>query len=282
MRTRSAIALFSVLALGCGAGSTGPDSTATAAAGGDQGTTTQAPIDGPLGSTQIVVEIGGRSIILPNVALCLVTDEQVEISASAAGGTTGVTVSWRADQPPAQTSIVYVDLGLPGTFVTGPDVSADSPPLVTVSGKTAEIVAELHDAALDRPPVSMRLLARCPDSPGEDAPPPTAPPGDPSGNASVSVDGVTYEFGIQGDCNFTADSITLNVVDADGNALDLIVIGETGFLTFSVTGRQWVAGLSGEPVQPTFDGGRLSWSGAAFETFGEEEMPLSFSVECAP
>jgi hypothetical protein len=92
-----------------------------------------------------VLEVGGRSVTLPNVALCLVTQEQVEISASAAGGTAGVTVSWRADQPPAQASIVYTDLGSALTLVAGPDVSADSPAQVTVTGDAVEIVAELHD-----------------------------------------------------------------------------------------------------------------------------------------
>lgn len=281
MQARMAIALISMLAVGCGAGPAGPDANPTATSGGNGAALTQAPIEDPIGGAPIVVEIGDRSIALPDIALCLVTNEQVEISASAANGTTGLTVTWHADEPPTQTSIIFVDAGS-GTYVAGPDVSADSPPSVVVDGHTLEIMAELHDPALGRPPQSMRLRATCPDSPGEGARPPTEPPADTSGLASVSVDGMTYEFGIHGDCAFTADSVTLSVGDADGNSLDLIVIGETGFLTFNVPGRQWVAGYSGEPVQPTNDGGRLTWSGSASETSGGGEMPLTFSVACAP
>ncbi|HUG48042.1 MAG TPA: hypothetical protein VMP67_06480 [Candidatus Limnocylindria bacterium] len=232
--------------------------------------------------TQIVLEISGRSILLPNVAVCLVTDAQVEISASDASRTAGLTVSWRADQPPEQTRITWIDPGSGGTLVTGPDVSTDSPPAVIVSGHSVEIVTEAHDPVTGRPSQSMRILADCPDTPRDEPAAPTQPPAGPSGSASFTTNGREYTFEFGELCEISSGSATAVLTDAEGNSFDLIVMGQTGFFTVTIgSGEQWTAGYTGEPVQPTISGSSATWSGTAFETYSQREADASLSVECA-
>lgn len=232
------------------------------------------------GGARIVLELGGRSINLPNVALCDVTDEQVEISASATGGTAGVVVSWRADQPPEQTIINYVDLGSALTLVAGPDVSADSPPQVVVNGDEVEITGDVHDPATGRPSQTIRIVASCPPTPPQQPAPPTAAPAGAAGRASVTLAGTDYTFEVGELCEIGDSVATVSLTDVAGNSFDLIVMGQTGFVTISASGEQWVAGLSGEPVRPAFSGSTASWSGQAVETFSQREAGTTFTVEC--
>jgi len=245
---------------------------------GSASTPSTAPGNGSAGETQIVFEDGGRSIILPNVALCLVTPDHVEISASAAGGTAGLTVSWRADQTPQQTSIVWTDLASAATYVAGPDVSADSPPQVVVSGHAVEILAELHDPALGRPSRNVRITASCPDTTVD----PTGPPDDPSitGRGSVTVGGTTYEFDIAEQCDIGDGRIGVNLSDAAGNNLSLVAIGPTAFMTMNVDGEQWLAGLSGVPIEFVISGSSASWSGTLTQADTNNQAPASLEVTC--
>jgi hypothetical protein len=245
---------------------------------GGASTPSTAPGNGSAGGTQIVFEDGGRSTILPNVALCLVAPDRVEISASAAGGTAGLTVSWRADQPPQQTSIVWTDLASAATYVAGPDVSADSPPQVAVSGHTVEILAELHDPALGRPSRNVRITASCPDATVD----PTGPPDDPSvsGHGSVTVGGMTYEFDIAEQCDIGDGRIGVNLSDAEGNILSVVAIGPTAFMTMSVDGEQWLAGLTGTPMEFVISGSSATWSGTLAQADTSNQSPASLEVTC--
>ncbi len=239
--------------------------------------------DGTATETQIVVELSGRSITLLNVALCVVSDDRVEISASAAGGTAGVTVSWFADQPPERTSIVYVDLGSALTLVAGPDVSADSPPQVSVSGHTVEILSDVHDPATGRPSQTIRILATCPDTARDEPDAPTQPPAGANGSASFTADSREHTFKLAELCEISGGSATASLTDAEGNGFNLIVMGQTGFFTVTIgAGEQWTAGLAGEAVQPSISGSSASWSGTALETYSQREAPASFGVECLP
>ena len=245
---------------------------------GGASTPSTAPSNGAAGETQIIFEDGGRSIILPNVALCLVAPDLVEISASAAGGTAGLTVSWRADQPPQQTSIVWTDLASAATYVAGPDVAADSPPQVAVSGHTVEILAELHDPALGRPSRSVRITANCPDATVD----PTGPPDEPSvsGHGSVTVGGMTYEFDIAEQCDIGDGRIGVNLSDAEGNGLSVVAIGPTACMTMIVDGEQWLAGLTGVPMEFVISGSSATWSGTLASSGTSNQSPASLEVTC--
>jgi hypothetical protein len=285
LRFPAVLVLLAAILAGCGGGApaTTPDPGRAEPTSGGPGPAADPvpPADGPTGETQIVLEIGGRSILLPNIAICSVSGEGVEISASDAARTAGLTVSWRADREPAETSIIWIDPAARGALVAGPDVSAESSPEVGVSGHTVEIVTELHDQIAGRPSLPVRILASCPDSPAEPDSP-TQPPVGSSGRASFTADGREHSFDFSELCQIGSDSATAYLTDAEGSSFDLIVMGQTGFFTVTMAGgEQWSAGLSGEPVQPSITGSSASWSGTAFETYSQLEAPASFGVECA-
>jgi hypothetical protein len=229
-----------------------------------------------------VLEVGGRSVTLPNVALCLVTQEQVEISASAAGGTAGVTVSWRADQPPAQASIVYTDLGSALTLVAGPDVSTDSAPQVTVTGDTVEIVAELHDPALGRPSQVIRLLANCPERAGDKPVGPTGGPSVIGGRANVQIGDQGYEFTHGELCVVSGDEVSVHLTAGEASTLNITVVGNVGFLTVTLPSAQWTSGFTGEPVQFSVSGSVATWSGTVIGSGAGSEQQATVTVECTP
>ena len=285
VRTLVLAALLAACAAPAGQPTQPPGATPTLPAGGGPANPTGggsaptiAPGNGSPGETLIVVEDGGRSVILPNVALCSVTPDLVEISASAAGGTAGLTVSWRADQAPQQTSIVWTDLASAATYVAGPDVSADSPPQVVVSGHTVEILAELHDPALGRPSRSVRITASCPDTTVD----PTGPPDDPSvtGRGSVTVGGTAYEFTIAEQCDIGDGVIGVNLSNAKSNSLSVVAIGPTAFMIMIVDGEQWQAGLSGAPMEFVISGSSASWSGTLEQADTSNQSPASLEVTC--
>jgi hypothetical protein len=207
-----------------------------------------------------------------------VAPDRVEISASAAGGTAGLTVSWRADQPPAEASIIYVDAGSAITLVAGPDVSADSPPQVSVSGHTVEILAELHDPVLGRPSQAIRIAASCPRTMVD----PTGLPEDPSvtGRGSVTVGGMTYEFAVADQCEIRDGVIGVNLSDDAGNNLSVVAMGPTAFMTMNVNGKQWVAGLTGVPLEFAVSGSSVTWSGTLPEADTDNQSPASLEVTC--
>jgi len=284
IRTLVLTALLAACAAPAGQPTQPPGATPTLPAGGGPANPTgggsaptTAPGYGSPGETMIVFEDGGRSIILPNVAVCSVAPDRVEISASAAGGTAGLTVSWRADQPPHQTSITWID-GAAGTYVAGPDVSADSPPQVAVSGHTLEILAVLHDPALGRPARDVRITASCPGTTVD----PADPPDDPSvsGRGSVTVGGTTYEFDIAEQCDIGDARIGVNLSDAEGNSLSLVAIGPTAFMTMDVDGAQWLAGLTGIPMEFVISGSSASWSGTLAQADTSDQSPASLEVTC--
>lgn len=254
---------------------------ATPAAGGPA-STEGPPGGGPVGGTQIVLEVGGRSITLPSIALCHVTDESVELSASAAGGAAGVTVSWRADQPPAQASIIYVDLASAITLVAGPDVSADSPPQFTVRGETVEIIADVHDPALNRPSQNIRLLASCPETAGDKPLGPTGGPSVIGGRANVQIGDKVYEFAEGELCVVSGDQVSVHLTAGEASSLNITVVGNVGFLTVTLPSAQWTSGFTGEPVQFSVIGSVATWSGTVIGSGTGTEQQASVTVECTP
>ena len=200
-------------------------------------------------------------------------------SGPAAGGVVnGTLAEGTITAADAGNGCAWTDLASALTLVAGPDVSADAPPQVVVSGHTVEILAELHDPALGRPSRNVRITASCPGTTVD----PTGPPDDPSitGRGSVTVGGTTYEFDVAEQCDIGDGRIGVNLSDAEGNTLSLVAIGPTAFMTMNVHGEQWLAGLTGAPMEFVINGSSASWSGTLAQADTSSQSPASLEVTC--